>query len=162
MDDDEIKTNPAFIPKSGQFYQHDLRTGNEPDAVEAPQEEAKTERQSRADVNKWTHDLYNEQRQQPKIKHETSNVYGHNSQSKESTGDEEVGEQQQQESRPPKPQRTRRFDPNYSNRRRQHNHDERPSARQGSRNSEDQHDRSDEAPYQRRQNNFRQRGDSVF
>jgi hypothetical protein len=74
LDDDEIKTNPAFIPKAGQFYMHDVRSG-EPAATEESTE--KNERQSRADVEKWSHDLYNEQRQQPKSDRELNYSYGH-------------------------------------------------------------------------------------
>lgn len=33
VDDDEDKKNPAYVPRKGAFYEHDLRTGEE-----APQE----------------------------------------------------------------------------------------------------------------------------
>lgn len=29
LDDDEIKTNPAYIPKTGRFYMHDLRCSSD-------------------------------------------------------------------------------------------------------------------------------------
>lgn len=37
VDDDEDKKNPAYVPRKGAFYEHDLRTGEE----DAPEEELK-------------------------------------------------------------------------------------------------------------------------
>ena len=36
VDDDEDKKNPAYVPRKGAFYEHDLRTGEEDTAEETP------------------------------------------------------------------------------------------------------------------------------
>ncbi|CAD5206563.1 unnamed protein product [Bursaphelenchus okinawaensis] len=69
LDDDEIKTNPAYIPKGGQFYMHDTRSG------EAEEQNDANNKKSRAD-GKWSHDLYNEKRQMPKSSRELETLYG--------------------------------------------------------------------------------------
>ncbi|CAD5209465.1 unnamed protein product [Bursaphelenchus xylophilus] len=70
LDDDEVKTNPAYIPKGGLFYMHDTRSSGENE-----QTTGDNTKKTRAD-GKWTHDLYNEKRQTPKSSRELENVYG--------------------------------------------------------------------------------------
>lgn len=147
---------------------HDVRSGNEPgDSAEQPQEEAKPERHSRADVEKWGHDLYNEQRQQPKSGREISHYYGYDIRSKEQNENEEEadGEGETSNKTAPKPARNRRFNPNFSsNRRRQFNQGGNRSTRRSHDDDDqqgDEEEKSDNRPPQR--NNYnRQRGNSEF
>ena len=96
LDDDMIKESPAFVPvsewetrmrvkrarfqKAGVFYMHDHRSaGAVGDNDAAPTEEPTREkRQTRADVSRWHHDLFDERQQQPKSgrDHERQNGSG--------------------------------------------------------------------------------------
>lgn len=107
-DDDERADNPAYIPRKGQFYLHDLRTSI--DEIE-PKPEEKPDRKSRAD-RKWEHDMYDERMQRPKTKQELLRRYGHDirSHSGDNEEHEEANEEvQKDESKSPrKPRGVRR------------------------------------------------------
>lgn len=133
---------------------HDVRSSATKDeASQETTEETKTEHQSRADiVDKWSHDLYNEQRQQPKSERELNTRYGYNIREKQD-GDN-------QQSTPNQNNRPRRSNPNYRNRRGQNNRQ--TSNRQESNNENERRD-DNNRPY--RENNFsstRGRGRTFF
>lgn len=103
---------------------HDVRSGNEPDEhgeETITADEVKQERQTRADVNKWTHDLYNEQRQAPKSGRELSKVYGYDIRNENGDNDHPSS---------PSSSFSRGKNPNFGNRRRQNSHQDSRSAYQ--------------------------------
>uniref|UniRef100_A0A914C9P5 Protein CASC3 n=1 Tax=Acrobeloides nanus TaxID=290746 RepID=A0A914C9P5_9BILA len=74
-DDDEKVDSPAYIPRKGNFYLHDMRTALD-EAVEETKD-SKTDKPSRAD-RKWEHDLFDSSNQRPKSTQELVRRYGRN------------------------------------------------------------------------------------
>ncbi|KAK0429173.1 hypothetical protein QR680_011232 [Steinernema hermaphroditum] len=72
-DEDEIETSPAYIPKSGNFYQHDSRNGDAEGDDDDTLDDKKPK--SRAD-GAWSHDRFNEKYQRPKTSQEIISKYG--------------------------------------------------------------------------------------
>lgn len=96
IDDDVDKRNPQYIPKKGNFYEHDNRADNEKNAEN---EEKKVEKsggkhEKRNVADKWTHDCYDENEQSPKSKSELVSKYGYDIRNEEC---------------PPKSRRRRRY-----------------------------------------------------
>ncbi|XP_044727191.1 protein CASC3 isoform X2 [Chrysoperla carnea] len=91
IDDDEDRRNPQYIPKRGNFYEHDDRTleddeNSENENSDTTEGNAKVEKDTprsrkkvweEKDGEKWGHDLYIEKEQQPKTKQELINAYGY-------------------------------------------------------------------------------------
>ncbi|KAI6203470.1 Protein CASC3 [Aphelenchoides besseyi] len=141
LDEDQIKESPAYIPKGGQFYMHDQRLGASVSEVEA---EEKKERQTRADTEKWSHDLFDERRQEPKTVRELENKYGYDIRSSEKSEDSTASA----------PQAVRRDRPNF-----RQNH--RPQQQQPNRGSHRHVENNNEARGDRRNNRGHQRRNDV-
>ncbi|KAI8775739.1 protein CASC3 [Biomphalaria glabrata] len=75
-DDDEDKKNPAYVPRKGAFYEHDLRQGNEGPEAEQTVEE-KPKKKLWQDEGKWAHDRYSDDSQAPKSREELIAIYGY-------------------------------------------------------------------------------------
>nr|CAD2180893.1 unnamed protein product [Meloidogyne enterolobii]CAD2202185.1 unnamed protein product [Meloidogyne enterolobii] len=94
LDDDEIVENPAYIPKQGKFYMHDIDRSVPParrSRVFNPSEDEEEDTEgisavskceddmpkTRAErVNKWKHDMFDERAQGPKGRGELIRRYG--------------------------------------------------------------------------------------
>ncbi|KAH9498329.1 hypothetical protein Btru_006555 [Bulinus truncatus] len=75
-DDDEDKKNPAYVPRKGAFYEHDLRQGEEGPEAE-PTVEEKPKKKLWQDEGKWSHDRYSDDSQAPKSREELIAIYGY-------------------------------------------------------------------------------------
>ncbi|KAJ8019553.1 Protein CASC3 [Holothuria leucospilota] len=73
LDDDEDLKNPAYIPRKGAYYQHDVRMG---DDYKSDKKQKRERRLWKGDDNKWLHDKYDESQQAPKSQYEIVNYYG--------------------------------------------------------------------------------------
>ncbi|XP_072298938.1 protein CASC3 [Eucyclogobius newberryi] len=72
LDDDEDRKNPAYIPRKGLFFEHDLRG--------ATQEEERPKGRNRKlwkDEGRWEHDRFREEEQAPKSREELIAIYGY-------------------------------------------------------------------------------------
>ncbi|XP_071149565.1 protein CASC3-like [Mytilus edulis] len=78
LDDDEDRKNPAFIPRQGAFYEHDLRLGE--DSQEGLEEEKRPtgpRKKLWQDEGRWNHDKYADYMQAPKSREELITMYGY-------------------------------------------------------------------------------------
>lgn len=73
MDDDEDKKNPAYVPRKGAFYEHDLRTGEE----DVQEKDLKPKKKLWQDEGKWSHDRFRDDLQAPKTPEELFALYGY-------------------------------------------------------------------------------------
>ncbi|XP_013381152.1 protein CASC3 isoform X2 [Lingula anatina] len=73
LDDDEDRKNPAFVPRKGNFYEHDSRMGSE----EIKEEEDRPKKTLWKDEGKWLHDKFYDDMQAPKSKEEIIAMYGY-------------------------------------------------------------------------------------
>nr|XP_023867709.1 protein CASC3 [Salvelinus alpinus] len=72
LDDDQDRNNPAYIPRKGMFFEHDVR-GN-------AQEEERPKGRNRKlwkDEGCWEHDRFREEEQAPKSREELVAIYGY-------------------------------------------------------------------------------------
>lgn len=72
LDDDEDRKNPAYIPRKGLFFEHDLRG--------ASHEEERPKGRNRKlwkDEGRWEHDKFREEEQAPKSREELIAIYGY-------------------------------------------------------------------------------------
>ncbi|CAL8272678.1 unnamed protein product [Lota lota] len=72
LDDDEDRKNPAYIPRKGLFFEHDVR-GH-------AQEEERPKGRNRKlwkDEGRWVHDRFREEEQAPKSRDELVSIYGY-------------------------------------------------------------------------------------
>ncbi|KAL2100573.1 hypothetical protein ACEWY4_002334 [Coilia grayii] len=72
LDDDEDRKNPAYIPRKGLFFEHDVRG--------QPQEEERPKGRHRKlwkDEGRWEHDKFREEEQAPKSREELIAFYGY-------------------------------------------------------------------------------------
>ncbi|KAM8844250.1 protein CASC3 [Spinachia spinachia] len=72
LDDDEDRKNPAYIPRKGLFFEHDVR-GH-------AQEEERPKGRNRKlwkDEGRWEHDRFREEEQAPKSREELVAIYGY-------------------------------------------------------------------------------------
>lgn len=72
LDDDEDRKNPAYIPRKGLFFEHDVR-GH-------AQEEERPKGRNRKlwkDEGRWEHDRFREEEQAPKSRDELVAIYGY-------------------------------------------------------------------------------------
>uniref|UniRef100_A0A8C4WX15 Protein CASC3 n=1 Tax=Eptatretus burgeri TaxID=7764 RepID=A0A8C4WX15_EPTBU len=72
-DADEDKQNPAYVPRKGLFFEHDIRGGTKEDDARAKARGRKLWK----DEGRWEHDLYCEDEQLPKSSAELVSVYGY-------------------------------------------------------------------------------------
>ncbi|XP_077413490.1 protein CASC3 [Vanacampus margaritifer] len=73
LDDDEDRKNPAYIPRKGLFFEHDVRGHT--------QEEERPKGRNRKlwkDEGRWEHDKFREEEQAPKSREELIASYGYN------------------------------------------------------------------------------------
>ncbi|XP_075437892.1 LOW QUALITY PROTEIN: protein CASC3 [Ascaphus truei] len=73
LDDDEDRKNPAYIPRKGMFFEHDLR-GQIHDEVRP---KARHQRKLWKDEGCWVHDRFREDEQAPKSREELIALYGY-------------------------------------------------------------------------------------
>ncbi|XP_056609561.1 protein CASC3 isoform X1 [Triplophysa dalaica] len=72
LDDDEDRKNPAYIPRKGLFFEHDVRGQT--------QEEERPKGRNRKlwkDEGRWVHDKFREEEQLPKSREELVSFYGY-------------------------------------------------------------------------------------
>uniref|UniRef100_A0A1A8RGE9 Protein CASC3 n=1 Tax=Nothobranchius rachovii TaxID=451742 RepID=A0A1A8RGE9_9TELE len=82
LDDDEDRKNPAYIPRKGLFFEHDVR-GH-------PQEEERPKGRNRKlwkDEGRWEHDKFREEEQAPKSREELIAIYGYDIRNGGGSGD---------------------------------------------------------------------------
>ncbi|XP_067268528.1 protein CASC3 isoform X2 [Pseudorasbora parva] len=72
LDDDEDRKNPAYIPRKGLFFEHDVRG-------QATEEERPKGRHRKLwkDEGRWEHDKFREEEQAPKSREELIALYGY-------------------------------------------------------------------------------------
>ncbi|XP_051570828.1 protein CASC3 isoform X2 [Myxocyprinus asiaticus] len=72
LDDDEDRKNPAYIPRKGLFFEHDVRG-------QAQEEERPKGRHRKLwkDEGRWEHDKFREEEQAPKSREELIALYGY-------------------------------------------------------------------------------------
>ncbi|XP_010872973.2 protein CASC3 isoform X2 [Esox lucius] len=72
LDDDQDRNNPAYIPRKGMFFEHDVRGST--------QEEERPKGRNRKlwkDEGRWEHDRFREEEQAPKSRDELIAIYGY-------------------------------------------------------------------------------------
>ncbi|CAH2302246.1 CASC3 isoform X1 [Pelobates cultripes] len=74
LDDDEDRKNPAYIPRKGLFFEHDLR-GHTHDEEVRPK--GRHPRKLWKDEGRWEHDRFREDEQAPKSREELVALYGY-------------------------------------------------------------------------------------
>ncbi|XP_075033211.1 protein CASC3 [Mixophyes fleayi] len=74
LDDDEDRKNPAYIPRKGLFFEHDLR-GHTNDEEVRPK--GRHPRKLWKDEGRWAHDRFREDEQAPKSRDELIAMYGY-------------------------------------------------------------------------------------
>ncbi|XP_029429641.1 protein CASC3 [Rhinatrema bivittatum] len=83
LDDDEDRKNPAYIPRKGLFFEHDLRG-------QIQEEETRPKGRQRKlwkDEGRWEHDKFREDEQAPKSREELIAMYGYDIRSVNSAED---------------------------------------------------------------------------
>nr|XP_033774772.1 protein CASC3 [Geotrypetes seraphini] len=83
LDDDEDRKNPAYIPRKGLFFEHDLRG-------QIQEEETRPKGRQRKlwkDEGRWEHDRFREDEQAPKSRDELISMYGYDIRSVNSAED---------------------------------------------------------------------------
>ncbi|XP_072212792.1 protein CASC3 isoform X2 [Excalfactoria chinensis] len=107
LDDDEDRKNPAYIPRKGLFFEHDLRG-------QAQEEEVRPKGRQRKlwkDEDRWEHDKFREDEQAPKTRQELIALYGYDIRSAHNPDD--IRPRRMRKPRFGSPHR----DPNWSNER---------------------------------------------
>ncbi|XP_052237150.1 serine/arginine repetitive matrix protein 1-like isoform X2 [Dreissena polymorpha] len=78
LDDDEDKQNPAYIPRRGAFYEHDMRLDPDDPAAAPPESDDKRGKGKLwKDDSKWGHDKFDPYQQSPKSRQELIALYGY-------------------------------------------------------------------------------------
>ncbi|XP_045177775.2 protein CASC3-like [Mercenaria mercenaria] len=80
LDIDEDRQNPAYIPKRGAFYEHDMRLDPEEEGKEGgdqQREEGRGKGKLWKDESKWLHDRFEQYDQAPKSRQELITMYGY-------------------------------------------------------------------------------------
>ncbi|XP_038610459.1 LOW QUALITY PROTEIN: protein CASC3 [Tachyglossus aculeatus] len=73
LDDDEDRKNPAYIPRKGLFFEHDLRGQTQEEEVRPKGRQRKLWK----DEGRWEHDRFREDEQAPKSRQELIALYGY-------------------------------------------------------------------------------------
>ncbi|XP_043910872.1 protein CASC3 [Protopterus annectens] len=73
LDDDEDRKNPAYIPRKGLFFEHDLRGQTQEEEVRPKGHQRKLWK----DEERWVHDRFHEDEQAPKSREELIALYGY-------------------------------------------------------------------------------------
>lgn len=75
---DDDRKNPAYVPRKGAYFEHDLRALAEDETVDQEAaDKIKNKKKSRADDGKWKHDKFDASEQAPKKTHEIVRRYGY-------------------------------------------------------------------------------------
>ncbi|XP_029015800.1 protein CASC3 [Betta splendens] len=96
LDDDEDRKNPAYIPRKGLFFEHDVR-GH-------AQEEERPKGRNRKlwkDEGRWEHDKFREEEQAPKSREELIAIYGYDIRNGGSQGDRSYRQRRSRQSTSP-------------------------------------------------------------
>uniref|UniRef100_A0A7N6A6I3 Protein CASC3 n=1 Tax=Anabas testudineus TaxID=64144 RepID=A0A7N6A6I3_ANATE len=96
LDDDEDRKNPAYIPRKGLFFEHDVR-GH-------AQEEERPKGRNRKlwkDEGRWEHDKFREEEQAPKSREELIAIYGYDIRNGGTTGDRSYRQRRSRQSMSP-------------------------------------------------------------
>ncbi|KAE8282690.1 Protein CASC3 Cancer susceptibility candidate gene 3 protein-like protein [Larimichthys crocea] len=96
LDDDEDRKNPAYIPRKGLFFEHDVR-GH-------AQEEERPKGRNRKlwkDEGRWEHDKFREEEQAPKSREELIAIYGYDIRNGGSSGDRSYRQRRPRQSMSP-------------------------------------------------------------
>ncbi|CAN0383007.1 unnamed protein product [Lampetra planeri] len=72
-EEEEDQKNPAFVPRKGLFFEHDIRGGNNKEDARAKVHNRKLWR----DAGRWEHDRFREDEQAPKSREELVALYGY-------------------------------------------------------------------------------------
>ncbi|CAB3373246.1 Hypothetical predicted protein [Cloeon dipterum] len=83
LDDDEDRRNPQYIPKKGNFYEHDDRGADEVEETPESKKDDKIKKPWKESTDRWSHDKFNELDQAPKSTVELVNSYGYDIRSEE-------------------------------------------------------------------------------
>ncbi|XP_069041777.1 protein CASC3 [Lepisosteus oculatus] len=73
LDDDEDRKNPAYIPRKGLFFEHDVRGQAQEDDIRPKGRHRKLWK----DEGRWEHDKFREDEQAPKSREELIALYGY-------------------------------------------------------------------------------------
>ncbi|MGH0166035.1 UNVERIFIED_CONTAM: hypothetical protein FKN15_005377 [Acipenser sinensis] len=73
LDDDEDRKNPAYIPRKGLFFEHDVRGAAQEEDMRPKGRHKKLWK----DEGRWVHDKFREDEQAPKSREELVSVYGY-------------------------------------------------------------------------------------
>ncbi|MGH0134013.1 UNVERIFIED_CONTAM: hypothetical protein FKN15_052602 [Acipenser sinensis] len=73
LDDDEDRQNPAYIPRKGLFFEHDVRGAAQEEDMRPKGRHKKLWK----DEGRWVHDKFREDEQAPKSREELVSVYGY-------------------------------------------------------------------------------------
>ncbi|XP_066554879.1 protein CASC3 isoform X2 [Amia ocellicauda] len=73
LDDDEDRKNPAYIPRKGLFFEHDVRGQAQDDDIRPKGRHRKLWK----DEGRWVHDKFREDEQAPKSRDELIAMYGY-------------------------------------------------------------------------------------
>ncbi|XP_054615333.1 protein CASC3 isoform X2 [Dunckerocampus dactyliophorus] len=78
LDDDEDRKNPAYIPRKGLFFEHDVRghTQEEESVLSCARPKGRN-RKLWKDEGRWEHDKFREEEQAPKSREELIAIYGY-------------------------------------------------------------------------------------
>ncbi|XP_034722033.1 protein CASC3-like, partial [Etheostoma cragini] len=96
LDDDEDRKNPAYIPRKGLFFEHDVR-GH-------AQEEERPKGRNRKlwkDEGRWEHDRFREEEQAPKSREELIAIYGYDIRNGGGSGDRNYRQRRPRQSASP-------------------------------------------------------------
>ncbi|OXB59895.1 UNVERIFIED_CONTAM: hypothetical protein H355_002525, partial [Colinus virginianus] len=107
LDDDEDRKNPAYIPRKGLFFEHDLRGQTQEEEVRPKGRQRKLWK----DEGRWEHDKFREDEQAPKTRQELIALYGYDIRSAHNPDD--IRPRRMRKPRFGSPQR----DPNWSSER---------------------------------------------
>ncbi|XP_041121645.1 protein CASC3 isoform X2 [Polyodon spathula] len=73
LDDDEDRKNPAYIPRKGLFFEHDVRGAAQEEDMRPKGRHKKLWK----DEGRWVHDKFREEEQAPKSREELVSMYGY-------------------------------------------------------------------------------------
>ncbi|KAM9780415.1 LOW QUALITY PROTEIN: protein CASC3 [Neosynchiropus ocellatus] len=102
LDDDEDRKNPAYIPRKGLFFEHDVRG-------HAHEEERPKGRNRKLwkDEGRWEHDKFREEEQAPKSREELIAIYGYDIRNGGGSGERSI--RQRRSRQPSSPGREKRW-----------------------------------------------------
>ncbi|XP_064598280.1 protein CASC3-like [Liolophura sinensis] len=161
LDDDEDKKNPAYVPRKGAFYEHDLRIDESGEL-----KEERPKKKLWKDDGKWLHDRYSETQQAPKSREELIALYGYDIRAHDKPPDRAPRMNRRREGNPrdrkrlgdfisDRPRQKTDTPPRYSNNRNRESHDNEDDRSQYD-NNRSQYDNNSQrnSSYQNRKNSY--------